>query len=207
MKTIVFQGDSITNAARLADNDQYMGSGYVTMTAGRIAVDYPGQYRFYNRGLSGIRVVDMYARIKCGALNLNPDILTILIGVNGVNSEFTNRDGIDSEKYAMLLEMYCKEVLQKSPATKIVLMEPFVLSGSATDCRIEDFRRELALRSASCKAIAEKYGLIFIPLQKDMDEMAERTSPENVLYDGIHPTCCGHELISRKLYEAMKTIL
>ena len=84
MKTIVFQGDSITDATYPRQYPTELGNGYVTMTAGRITFDYPGQYRCYNRGISGNRSVDMYARIKKDVLNLKPDILTVLIGVNDV---------------------------------------------------------------------------------------------------------------------------
>ena len=60
MKLILFQGDSITDAGRNFQDDAYMGYGYATMTAGKIAVDYPGQYNVVNKGISGNRIVDVY---------------------------------------------------------------------------------------------------------------------------------------------------
>ena len=70
MKLILFQGDSITDTGRDFNYDPNTGFGYVTMTAGKIAVDYPGQFRFLNRGISGNRIVDVYARIKKDIINL-----------------------------------------------------------------------------------------------------------------------------------------
>ena len=84
MKLILFQGDSITDTGRDFNYDHNTGYGYVTMTAGKIAVDYPGQFRFLNRGISGNRIVDVYARIKKDIINLKPDYVSILIGVNDV---------------------------------------------------------------------------------------------------------------------------
>ena len=78
MKTILFQGDSITDAGRNFQDDAYMGYGYATMTAGKIAVDYPGQYNVVNKGISGNRIVDVYARMKKDILNLNPSLFRLI---------------------------------------------------------------------------------------------------------------------------------
>ena len=72
-KTILFQGDSITDAGRNFQDDACMGYGYATMTAGKIAVDWPGQYQVINKGISGNRVVDVYARIKKDIINRTHD--------------------------------------------------------------------------------------------------------------------------------------
>ena len=88
MKTIVFQGDSITDAIRNCENDNYMGSGYATMVAGELGLSEPNEYKFYNRGISGNRVLDLYARWKTDCLNLKPDYLSILVGINDVWHEY-----------------------------------------------------------------------------------------------------------------------
>ena len=69
MKTILFQGDSITDAGRDFSNPASLGYGYPAMTAGKIGVDYPGCFRFLNRGVSGNRIVDLYARIRRDIIN------------------------------------------------------------------------------------------------------------------------------------------
>ncbi len=207
MKTIVFQGDSITDAQRNRSNMLYMGNGYATMTAGKIAVDHPGEYRFYNCGIGGDRSADMYARIKKDVLNLKPDILTILIGVNDVWHEFGAHNGISASKYEMLLTLFVKEVQEEYPDVKIFLLEPFVLSGTATEANFDTFSREVALRADACKRIAQAYGLAFVPLQEKLQALANVTSVDYVLHDGVHPTCAGHELISRALLEAMRCVL
>lgn len=206
-KTILYQGDSITDCGRNREREGSLGTGYAFMTSGKISVDYPGQYTFINKGISGNRVVDLYARIKKDAINLQPDIMTVLIGVNDVWHEFEKQNGVSNEKYAKFLEMFLCEVMESCPQTKIFLLEPFVLPGTANQEFYEAFHHEVRLRAASCKAVAKKLNLPFIPLQEDMEYRASLSKAADVLGDGVHPTCCGHELISRKLYAALKEIL
>lgn len=207
MKTIVFQGDSITDANRIRENGWHMGCGYAAMTAGKIGMDYPGQYQFYNRGISGNRSTDMYARIKSDAINLKPDILTILIGVNDVWHEYGHHNGVSAPKYERILEMFICEVKEVLPDVKIFLLEPFVLSGFETEQIIDTMAPEVALRAEASKRVAEKLSLPFIPLQEKISALADQTSSDTVLRDGVHPTCVGHELISRELYSALKAVL
>ena len=207
MKTIVFQGDSITDASRNKQVSNGIGIGYANKTAGRIRVDYPGEYQCFNRGISGNRSVDMYARIKKDVLNLKPDILTVLIGVNDVWHEFASQNGVSAEKYEMILELFVNEILAELPEIKIFFLEPFVLPGTATEANFEEFQAEVKLRAAACKRVADKFTIPFVPLQDVLSAFAEKTSNEEVLSDGVHPTCCGHELISRELYKALKSVL
>ena len=206
-KTILFQGDSITDCGRNREHPGSLGAGYAFMTAGKIHMDYPGQYDCFNRGISGNRIVDLYARIKKDAINLQPDIMTVLIGVNDVWHEFGNQNGVSNEKYARFLEMYLCEIMEACPGIEIILLEPFVLPGSANEAHFEAFDHEVRLRAASCKAVADKLNLRFIPLQEAMEAQAALSKPGHVLGDGVHPTSCGHELISRKLYAVLKEIL
>lgn len=206
-KTILFQGDSITDCHRNREVLNSLGAGYAFMTAGKIELDYPDKYQYINKGISGNRVVDLYARIKADVINLQPDIMTVLIGVNDVWHEFNKQNGVSNEKYAMILEMFLREFMEACPNTKIYLLEPFVLPGTANQDFYEEFHHEVRLRAASCKAVAKKLNLPFIPLQEDIDYRASLSKASHVLGDGVHPTPCGHELISRKLYATLKEIL
>ena len=207
MKTILFQGDSITDAGRNFQDDACMGYGYATMTAGKIAVDWPGQYQVINKGISGNRVVDVYARIKKDIINLNPSYMSILIGVNDVWHEFGERNGVDAVKFERVFDWLITELKEALPELKILILEPFVLKGPATEHVWEGFSSEVSLRAAACKRLAEKHGLIFVPLQEKLEALAAATSNTYVLGDGVHPTCAGHELISREVYNVYKDLL
>ena len=99
MKTILFQGDSITDAGRNRENDANLGVGYPTLIKGELGFEEPGEFCFLNRGIGGNRIVDLYARIKMDIINLKPDVMSILIGVNDVWHDFSMHNGVDAEKF------------------------------------------------------------------------------------------------------------
>ena len=199
VKTILFQGDSITDAGRSRENDHEPGMGYPVMIRGAVGFDHPGEYQFLNRGISGDRVVDVYARIKRDIINLEPDIMSILIGVNDVWHELNGRkNGVDAEKYFRIYSMLIEEVREALPDVKIMILEPFVLKGTATEAEWEIFDREVRVRAQMAKKVAEKFDLPFVPLQCHFDEAQKLCPSEYWLRDGVHPTAQGHELIKRQ---------
>ncbi len=209
-KVILFQGDSITDAGRNKENDFFMGYGYANMVAGELSADYPYAYKFYDRGVSGNRVVDLYARIRLDMINLEPDMMSILVGVNDVWHEYTRQNGVSAEKFEMVYDLLIEELLQELPDLKIMILEPFVVPGSATENteehpqRWEFFQKEVPLRAAAAKRIAEKYNLPFVPLQ-EVFTAACADAPESYwVRDGVHPTNAGHTLIKRAWIEAFK---
>ena len=213
-KLILFQGDSITDSSRHREYDDGRGHGYVTMVSGELGANYPYQYQFLNRGVSGDRSVDLLARIKSDIINLKPDYLSILIGVNDVWHELDLQNGVSAEKYEVVLDMIIDEVKTALPNIKIMLLEPFVLSGSGTTYNperpgrtFERFDKEVRLRAAAAKRIAEKYDLTFVPLQ-DVFTKAQADAPYEGywLKDGVHPTAFGHTLIKREWIKAFETI-
>lgn len=207
MKRILCQGDSITDFLRADESQNYMGSGYVTMLAGKIALAHPGKYEVVNRGISGNRVVDLYARIKKDVINLKPDILTVLIGVNDVWHEIAHQNGVATEKYEKILSMFVEEVKEALPDVKIILMEPFVLEGKDTAEHMDCFAPVVAANARACRRVAEKFDLGFVPLQEKLRAFAEETSNEYVLFDGVHPAPAGHAIITEALFEELNKIL
>jgi len=205
MKTILFQGDSITDCGRNRNLPISMGQGYPTMVAGTLGVQEPYKYTFLNRGISGNRSIDVYARIKCDIINLKPDYLSILMGVNDAWHDYTMQNGIDAETYEKLYCMMIEQLQRDLPQTKIMILEPFVLPGEAT-CKTQEhpdrwefFSKEVALRAQAAKRVAEKYGIVFVPLQELFNEAeAGAPVPGYWLRDGVHPTKAGHELIKRE---------
>ncbi len=206
MKTILFQGDSITDAGRSRENDSNMGHGYSTLVKGVLGFEQPGEYQFINRGISGNRVIDLYARIKMDIINLKPDVMSILIGVNDVWHEVSRENGVDAEKYYKIYSMLIEEIKEALPDIKIIILEPFVLKASATQEAWDVFHTEVCKRAEKAKAIAEKYQLTFVPLQDKFDEVMKSCPADYWLHDGVHPTTMGHELIKREWLEAYKSL-
>ena len=213
MKTILFQGDSITDCGRKRDVFDNMGWGYPLLVKSQLGFENIEEYSFINRGISGNRVVDVYARIKSDIINLKPDYMSILIGVNDVWHEFGAKNGVDAEKFEKIYCMLIEEIKEALPDIKIMLLEPFCLRASATENteeipdKWENFNSEVKKRAEKTNAIAEKYNLKFIPLQNKFDEVAEKSNNIYWLADGVHPTPMGHELIKREWLKAYEQLV
>lgn len=204
---ILFQGDSITDAGRARDNDENVGIGYPLLVKAALGFEEPQKYEFLNRGISGNRVVDVYARIKSDIINLKPDVMSILIGVNDVWHEFgENRNGVDADKYYKIYDMLIEEVKAELPDIKIMIMEPFTLKGIGNEEYWEVFNKEVKKRAEMAKKISEKYNLPFISLQEGFDELSKKAQNSYWLADGVHPTATGHEYIKNEWIKAFKKL-
>ena len=206
MKKILFQGDSITDCGRSKEGGTRMGEGYAMLVKTQLAFENPNKYDFYNRGISGNRIVDVYARIKSDIINLKPDYMSLLIGVNDVWHEIEAQNGVDAEKFEKIYCMLIEEIRAALPDIKIMILEPFVLKGCATIESWDFFASETKLRAEAARRVAEKYNLTFIPLQEMFDSMPDCVRPDYWAGDGVHPTAAGHELISNEWIKAYKAL-
>ena len=132
--------------------------------------------------------------------------MSILIGINDVWHEISSQNGVDDEKFRKILSMLIEEVKEALPDIKIIMLEPFVLKGPATEENWQEFRSETELRAKSVKMIAEKYNLSFVPLQETFDELSKKAEPTYWLADGVHPTVAGHGVIAKALSDAFEKI-
>jgi len=203
MKRILFQGDSITDCSRKRENFYGMGNGYPNLVKASLGMDRPGEFEFVNRGISGNRIVDLYARMKIDLINLAPDYLSIYIGVNDVWHEIAKDNGVATPKFEKIYSMLLEEIREALPETKIMLIAPYVLLGTAT-CDTEEkpdrwqrFQTGVAEKEAVVKKLAKAYGLPLIELQPAFNKACESAPAEYWTGDGVHPTSCGHEMIKR----------
>ena len=166
MKTFLFQGDSITDANRDDENqDNFgLGCGYAFLLAAEIEKNNKGKVKFVNRGKSGDRITDVYARIKEDIINLNPDYMSILIGVNDVSHELTMNCGVSPKKFRMIYKLLIEEIKEALPEIEIIILEPFVLKGSATKKLWDKFNSEVRKLAEISKEIADEFSFGFIPL-------------------------------------------
>ncbi|WP_258881446.1 SGNH/GDSL hydrolase family protein [Paenibacillus sp. sptzw28] len=204
--TILFQGDSITDGNRSRDNDlnHVMGHGYAYLIASRLGADHPDRsLNFVNRGISGNRIVDLYVRWQEDAVNIKPDIVSILVGVNDVLLEFMNGTGVSAAKYRRVYELLIEELRQANPEVVTVLCEPFILPVGQVADNWPQWNKEISLRQEAAKLIARRTGSIYVPLQQEFYSAAENAPCSYWLWDGFHPTPAGHEIIARKWIECV----
>lgn len=204
MKTFLFQGDSITDAGRSYSDDINLGFGYAGLITAEMNFKYPQKYKFINRGISGNRISDVIERMENDIISLNPDVMSILIGINDVWRESENGKCVIEQEFK---KEYC-ELIEKVksylPDTDIIILEPFALKESGNSGVWDNFKKGREIVSKVSQEIAEKYSLKFIPLQKKFVE-AEKTAPTNYwLSDGVHPTPAGHFIIAEELKKVIE---
>ena len=157
----------------------------------------------FNRGASGDRVADLFGRWREDCLNLKPTILSILIGINDIILEWDGGKGSDPERYEKIYRLLLDEVLEQNPDTFIVIMEPFF--GEKKEPELNEFFKSLIGKySEKTRKIAEDYNAAFVPLQDMFDDYAKKTDVYKLLWDGVHPTTCGHQLIARRWKEIVE---
>ncbi|MEY3395160.1 MAG: hypothetical protein RL346_1396 [Verrucomicrobiota bacterium] len=198
---ILFQGDSITDEGRKKDkldaNDTAgLGRGYPADAAGLIMADHPElALKFYNRGISGNKVPDLAARWQADCIDLKPDILSILIGVNDIwhtiafGETYKGTLADYEEGYRQLI----KTTLAAKADTRVVICEPFTTR--------ENFKskegKTVAEFSAIAKQIADDLKLTFVPFQAEIDKACKAAPANFWLWDGIHPSQSGHAMLAQ----------
>ncbi|MDG1853550.1 MAG: SGNH/GDSL hydrolase family protein [Verrucomicrobiales bacterium] len=199
--TVLFQGDSITDAGRdrIAENSAnhpgMLGRGYPHVIAGQILAKLSQEkLKIYNRGISGNKIPDLTARWEKDCLNLKPNILSILIGVNDIWHKLNGNYKGTVQDYEMDYSELIKRTKEKLPNTLIIICEPFVLRcGAINDAWFPEFDE----RRAASKRVSKKFETLFVPFQKMFDEaVASGTEPEYWAGDGVHPSVAGHALMA-----------
>lgn len=197
---ILFQGDSITDAGRdrtrrEANDAAALGRGYAYLAASRLLADRPRLgLMLWNRGISGNRVPDLLARWQSDCIDLEPHLVSILIGVNDLWHKFDGRYTGSVADYEQGYRELLEQTQQALPHAQIVLCEPFVLRCGAVTAR---WFPEFEERRAVAGRLAREYRTLFVPFQSSFDRaLADDSPPSYWAADGVHPTAAGHQLMA-----------
>ena len=130
----------------------------------------------------------------------NPDVITILIGVNDVWHEIFFNNGVDIERFDKVYRMLIDDTLKVLPNVKFIIMEPFILHGDATNDHFEEFT-DVYNYAKIVRKIAKDYKFPLVELQEPFNEAIKNGGDANYLYDGVHPSPAGAKLIADKWLE------
>ena len=184
---VLFQGDSITdgNRGRSADPNHILGHGYAFIIAARHGAAFPEhKLDFFNRGVSGNTVLDLEKRWPKDTLALKPDLLSVMIGVNDQSRNVT------LEAYEATYDKLLTDARAQNPKLKLVLMEPFVRHPG------KPVPEGIVARQAIVAKLAQKHGAALVKLQKLFDDAAAKTADDYWVWDSVHPTYRGHQLLA-----------
>ena len=197
---ILFYGDSITDAHRSKEVEEpnaQLGATYVTYVAAKLLDRDPVGYEIYNRGISGNRIVDLYARIKKDCWNLKPDVISILIGINDIWHELSKGNGVEVDRFENVYRMLLADTKKVLPDVKLILCEPFVLEGSATAEQLDKFS-EVTEYANVVKKLAKEFDAELVLLQDMFTENGKKYGNATLLADGVHPTLAGGVMLGNE---------
>jgi len=206
--TILFQGDSITDAGRNKTNTTpnsapMLGNGYAFLASGNLLMhNATKNLKVYNRGISGNKVYQLAERWDADCLQIKPTVLSIMIGVNDFWHTLTNGYAGTIETYRTDYRKLLDRTKQALPEVKLIIGEPFAVNGikSVTDQWFPKFNE---YRQAA-REIADSYNAVFIPYQSVFDE-AQKTAPGSYwTADGVHPTLAGANLMAEAWLKTVK---
>lgn len=198
--TVLFQGDSITDAGRekqkeLPNNPGSFGMGYAFLAASYLLNELPEKnLTIYNRGISGNKVYQLADRWQKDCLDLKPEVLSILIGVNDYwhvkKHGYTGTIETYENDYRALL----KRTNEKLPGIKLVICEPYLVTGASEvdETWIEPFKPYQKV----AKKIAGEFNAFWVPYQSVFDEAVKHAPATYWTADGVHPAMPGAQLMA-----------
>lgn len=202
---ILFQGDSITDAGRDKRNYHDMGKGYPKFATELISEAFPNvDFEFINQGISGNRTDQLFDRLYPDAIAFEPDVISILIGINDVwHRHGSGKIETTDEQIALNYRTILTRLKAQTNA-KIVMLEPFLLDNEEK----ESWRPEVERVIGIVRSLADEFADVYIPLNELFAE-ALKTQPEPQFYsaDGVHPNDNGRAFIGKHYAEAIAPLL
>lgn len=202
---LVMIGDSITDCGRsrpVGEGSGALGNGYVSLVDSLLGVVYPElKVKVLNVGTSGNTVRDLKGRWTPDVLDLKPDWVSIMIGINDVWRQFDSP--LQKERHVELAE-YKETItslveLTQPHVTGIVLMTPFYIEPNASD----PMRAMMDSYSEAVRELALKRNTLFVDTQAAFNYLMEYSYPAAIAWDRVHPNQIGHLAIARAFVDAI----
>lgn len=200
---LVMIGDSITDCGRAQPVGEGLfgpwGNGYVNIVGGLLGAIYASRrVRLINMGTSGNTVRDLQRRWQTDVLDLAPDWLSIMIGINDVWRQFDSplaQDHVGLEEYESSLTALVESV----GSARVVLMTPFYIEPHYQD----PMRKRMDEYGAAAMRVAAATGAIGVDTQAAFDHILSEYHPNALAWDRVHPNQIGHTVIARAFLDAI----
>ncbi len=202
--TVLFQGDSVTDCHRDRDISDSMGEGYPAIFKNIYNKLFPdNKVKFVNRGVSGDRVRNLLERYDADFKAINPDFVSIMIGINDTWRAFDDKDFCSPERFEQEYDLLLSKIKADFPNAKILIIEQFALINHPERHWTDD----LDPKRAITRRMAEKYADYFIPMYDILNSSADNEFPLSELSaDGVHPAPTGHSYIATEILKVLGII-
>ncbi|MFJ8979443.1 SGNH/GDSL hydrolase family protein [Streptomyces sp. NPDC102282] len=192
--TVLFQGDSITDVGRLVEPDSPLGNGYARLAADRVrSARRDSGIRFVNRGISGDGISDLRARWREDAIDHEPDVVSILIGVNDTWRRYDSGVVTSTRAYEDDYRAILTQVRDELNA-QLILIEPFLVPVRAEQWA---WREDLDPRIQTVRRLSEEFDAALLAADGLLNQAARAAGgAEHIAGDGVHPTPLGHALLA-----------
>lgn len=213
-QTYVFAGDSITDGGwgasggrgipagqrNLTDLNHIYGHSYMMLVASDWQSAYPAsRLEFHNRGLSGDTLAGLAARWDADVLSLNPDVLSILVGVND------SANAVDVKAWEADYRALLARTREALPGCKLVLCTPFIAPVGRFGTR-EDYPARAARvkdMATAVRELAAEFQTVLVPFDELFAGLPAGATPTWWIWDGIHPTAAGHRRMADRWEQAV----
>ena len=200
---ILFQGDSITDGGRNRNDPHSVGWGYTLYASRYIMERHPDiDFEFLNFGIAGNQSSDLVGRWTTDCIEWQPDIVSIMIGVNDTWHRAHNREWLSNEQFEANYRNLLERVKNETNA-KIIMMEQFLLP---TDDK-EYFREDINPKIMITRKLAREFADVYVPTDGLLASAYIGNEPTAFAADGVHPTAFGADYIGKIYCEYMKKII
>ena len=200
--TFLFQGDSITdgNRGRNTDPNHIMGHGYAYSIASCIGADFcKDNHHFINKGISGNTISDLEKRWQNDALDLNPDVISILIGINDVSSEIDKKPtALTNAEFENKYRKLILDAMKANSGTVLVLCLPFVAPVGKRIADFEHWNQAINEKNNLIQKLAKEYNSVLVNFPQVLERAVKKAPADYWVWDGIHPTVPFHTLMARE---------
>ena len=200
---LLFQGDSITDAGRDYENYHDLGNGYPKYAAALLKERHPEiEFEFIDLGISGNQTKDLVERLEKDFVDIQPDIVSILIGINDVWHYASDRQWLDNvlfeERYRIILNS-----IKNRTNAKLMMIEPFLIPINDKNF----FREDLNPKIDIIRKLAREYADVYLPTDGLLHSAFIGDDPLTYAADGVHPTAKGAEFIGKLYADYIEALL
>ncbi len=212
LSTVVFIGDSITDAGRDPGGEATPwnpalghGRGYVGLVDAWLGATRPAErIRVVNRGVGGNTVLDLAARWQTDVLDLKPHWLSVMIGINDVWRQFDTplRGGLHVNPDLFARTLGDLVTLTRPLVKGLILATPYFIEPNRDD----PMRRRMDAYGDVVKDLAARNDALLVDTQAAFDEVLAHTHPMTLAWDRIHPNTTGHVILARAFLRTLDAL-